>query len=168
MQYQFANLPIRIKMIAMDDYQDFDDGTSRPKRSPDSKRLKVDQNVALQKFQTTMEEVYEEWNIAHPDLQIELPPKVYITDSAAESQLRVKGWDKRHYGGTSDIDVLIPEPEGWKPEDISRFENKLRNELDESGYDINFAPRDELENGKTERYAVPRSLEWRENVGKIQ
>lgn len=97
---------------------------------------KVNFDVALRKFISVMKRIYTEKGMT-------LPEELFVSDSFVEAEMGLN----RFYGGTSDIDILAPEPEGLSSQEIGKLETQIRNSLGESGVDFNFADIEDLRRG---------------------
>ncbi|MDH5533239.1 MAG: hypothetical protein OEX81_02300 [Candidatus Pacebacteria bacterium] len=108
------------------------------KRNYESRSPKVSPEVAVSRFKQIMKDIYKNWDLTLPD-------QLYLADSAVEAEMGVPG--VRVYGGTSDIDILAPEPIDLDQKEIGILEQEIRNSVEESGVDFNFAPKNDLLNG---------------------
>lgn len=99
---------------------------------------KINPEVAISRFKKIMKAIYQDKNL-------DLPSQLYLADSAVEAEMGVPG--ARVYGGTSDIDILAPEPKNLDQSEIRILEKKIRDKLYESGVDFNFAPNEDLIDG---------------------
>lgn len=100
----------------------------------------VNPEVALPIFKKIIKKFYKEYNLSLPD-------KVYLSDSRVEEGLPFRGKSRVRVHANSDIDILVPEPENLNPFDLSSLEKKIRDEVNVSGVDFNFAPKKALEAG---------------------
>jgi len=122
--------------------------------SPRSERgPKINPEVAISRFKEIMKNIYKDWGIG-------LPSQLYLADSAVEAEMRVPG--ARVYGGTSDIDIIAPEPKDLDQSEISKLEEEIRHSIGESGVDFNFAPEDDLTSGNAyDRVCRPiKNFQW--------
>lgn len=114
-------------------------------RRPQEEAPKVNFDVAVRRFAAAMKDVYK-------SRKMELPKQLYVSDSFVEDMMGLG----RFHGGSSDIDILVPEPEGMSVKDITLLETEIRDKLGESGVDFNFHDADELRRGNAEgRPCIP-------------
>ncbi len=98
--------------------------------------IRVTPDIAIARFKKVMKETYLRYRLP-------LPQQLYLADSAVEEEMGLG----RFYGGTSDIDILAPEPPELSGDQIGRLEAELRQAIAETGVDFNFSPEAELKAG---------------------
>lgn len=107
------------------------------RRYEERKAPQITPEIAVSKFKKTLVDIYSKEGLSLPNEN-----QVYLADSAVEADYGLG----RVYN-TSDIDILLPEPEGLSGGEVSLLEQEIRDELGESGVDFNFAPLEDLKNG---------------------